>query len=203
MMRWLLRIMAAVALVWTVFSASPYAALYDLARAVDRRDEAAIEARVNIRALRESVARQIIAAYLGSPAGRDVDPAYRQLAADAATAFAEPILDRLLPPRGLIDLLDDGWPQQVVPAAPAAAGGLRLRSLSQAWGLYRKSESRGFRTMLFAFPPDAPAERRFRLRLRLTNWSWRLADIELPAALLGQLAQELPRGGPGATKRGG
>jgi hypothetical protein len=68
-MRWFLRSLAALALLWAIFVASPYVALYDLARAAQARDLAAIEKRVDFAGLRRSLARQIAASYAKAVGG--------------------------------------------------------------------------------------------------------------------------------------
>ena len=194
MVRWTLRLAAVISLVWIAFAVSPYVALYDLARAVERRDEPAIEARANLRAIRSSLARQIVAAYLEAfGAGRELDPSFRQLAGEAATGIVEPVLESLVTARGILDLLDDGWPQGLALEGAAAAGGLSREALRNPWRVFLDSRSRGFRTSYFAFPLDRPPEQRFRVQLRLVNWTWRLVEVELPLALRRALVQRLPK----------
>ena len=193
--RWTIRIGAAAILAWLILTASPYVALYNLTRAIESRDIDAIEARTNLRAVRASITRQVVAAYvdvLGG--GRGVDPAYRQMASEAAATVVEPLVAQLFTPGGILDLLDDGWPQAVSPTDAAPPGGLRIRSVGQALRLFSASQSRGFRTAFFSFPLDRPPEQRVHLRLRLSHWTWRLIEIELPAALRESLVQGLPRG---------
>ena len=62
-MRWFRRSLVALALLWAVYLQSPYVALYNLAKALEARDVALIEERVDFPALRLSLARQIAAAY--------------------------------------------------------------------------------------------------------------------------------------------
>ena len=62
-MRWFLRSLVALALLWAVYLLSPYVALYNLAKAVEARDVALIGERVDFPALRLSLARQVAAAY--------------------------------------------------------------------------------------------------------------------------------------------
>jgi Protein of unknown function (DUF2939) len=71
-MCWAGRILLALILIWAVYFVSPYVSLYGLAKAVEARDTAAIERRVNFRAVRVSVAKQIIPAYLAAT-GRESD----------------------------------------------------------------------------------------------------------------------------------
>src|SRR3954452_13163061 len=120
-MRWTIRIGAALALLWVAYAVSPYIAAYRLAAAVQARDVEAIRARVDFRALRLSLAKQILAIYLTTTGdGGTSEAAARQLAT-AAVEIAEPLMAQLLSPEVLLDLLDDGWPQSIVAEKPADA----------------------------------------------------------------------------------
>ena len=57
-MRWFVRTLVALFLAWAVYLVSPYVALYGLARAVEARDMALLEERVDFPALRLSLARR-------------------------------------------------------------------------------------------------------------------------------------------------
>src|SRR3954467_9289877 len=62
-MRWFIRSLVALALLWAVYLLSPYVALYNLAKALEARDVPVIEEGVDFPALSLSLARQIAAAY--------------------------------------------------------------------------------------------------------------------------------------------
>jgi len=204
-MRWMLRIGTGLVLAWLVFLASPFVALHGLGRAVETRDVEAVRARVNFRALRLSLLKQVIGAYLDERAGRALGPAERQLAADAGATAADPLVAQLLTPEAIIELLNEGWPKDLrgtiaadEPArrAPSAEPGdvvktMRVASLRGAMRLFRQSELRGFRNLLVSLPPDAPSEQQFRLRLRLVRTTWKLIGIELPDALLRRAIRDL------------
>ena len=214
-MRWTIRIGAALALLWAVYAASPYVAAYRLAIAVQARDVEALKARVNFRAVRTSLARQILAVYLSTTAGQGdaSEMAARQLAA-AAINIAEPLIAQLLSPEVLIDLLDDGWPQTVVPerapdASDAPASGSASETLPPVqpsakvsrtglgsprltWrDLFTMVDTRGFRKFYLTLPGAHGAASRVRLYFRFGPWSWWLYGIEIPDALARRLANEL------------
>lgn len=183
---------------WFVFTLTPLWALYDLARAVRSGDTAYVERHVNFRTLRVSLVRQAnAAARTSAESGSDTEP--RERIADAAVALALPLVEALVTPNTVIDLLDDGWPQSVDlgrgdpnPAAPGEEGrGLRIASLGRLLPFYLASEMRGFRTVVMPVPPGHGAARQFRIRLRLRGWTWRLVDIELPEDLRQRIAQSL------------
>ncbi|MGE7413020.1 DUF2939 domain-containing protein [Methylobacterium tarhaniae] len=207
MTRWWLAGLA-ILLLWIAYGASPYVALYRISQAVQAHDTAALEQRVNFRTLRLSLTRQAHAAAVEAIAARrDLSPRERTILTEASGALAGPLVESLVTPATLIDLLDDGWPvraglaRDAAPAGEAAAApeaqrgggalGLHASTFSQLFALFRSSEPRGFRGMVVSYPPDRPLENRFRLRLRLRGWTWRLVDLELPGALRERISQRL------------
>lgn len=222
MTRWWLAGLAVV-LLWIAYGISPYVALYRLSQAVQAHDAAAVAQRVNFRTLRLSLTKQALAAAVdGISARRDLSPRERTILTEASGALAEPLVESLVTPETLIDLLDDGWPvraglardggaRETAPSdttagsraspeakdAPGKGGpgkdalGLHASTLSQLFALFRSAEPRGFRGMVVSYPPDRPIENRFRLRLRLRGWTWRLVDLELPGALRERISQRL------------
>lgn len=194
-MRWMVRIGLALLVGWVVFAVSPYVALYNLARAVEARDVAAIRERVNFRAVRLSITKQIVTDYLVSIGkGRELSASDRSLAAGVGATIADPLVAKLVTPEALLDLLDDGWPEGVVPGKPPGSGGLGVNALKDAWRVFAASETRGFRVVRVPLPPEKPPEEQFRLQLRFQHLAWRLTGVELPAALRQRLVKELPSG---------
>jgi hypothetical protein len=184
-MRWTFRFFYLLFIAWVIFMVSPFAALYDLAHAVEGRDVARIKERVNFPALRISISRQVVGDYLHTPEGRakigDLDG---KLATNAGSAVLNPLIEQFITAEALIDLLDDGWPQKVA----ARSGGqapisLRFSSLSEAFKTYFASESNGFRSITIPIPVDSTVDRQFRITMRLSGTTWRLTGIELPKAV--------------------
>ncbi|MBQ0822307.1 DUF2939 domain-containing protein [Microvirga terrae] len=196
-MRWTFRISFLLFLAWAIFMVSPFVALYDLSKAVEARDIGRITERVNFNALRASLARQILGEYLKS---QDLDGLGQQAAAQAGTAVLNPVLEELITPQAVIDLLDDGQLQQV--AGPQGRGalffpvGFDASSLENGWRTFIFSESQGFRSVTIPLPPDEPKERQFKITLRLSGTTWRLTGIELPDPL----REELIKRATAATK---
>ncbi|KMO21825.1 DUF2939 domain-containing protein [Methylobacterium platani] len=216
-----------VVLLWVAYGLSPYIALYRLSQAVQAHDAAAVAQRVNFRTLRLSLTKQALAAAVDAIAARrDLSARDRAILTEASGALAEPLVESLVTPETLIDLLDDGWPVRAglardgaareraadtsppgngttvltkVPRQPPTpewgAGkdglGLHASTLGQLFALFRSAEPRGFRGIVVSYPPDRPLENRFRLRLRLRGWTWRLVDLELPGALRERISQRL------------
>jgi hypothetical protein len=196
-MRWIVSASIVLLVAWCLFMASPFLALYRLANAVEARDAAAVQERVDIPEVRIHLIRQLVDEYLKTVGkGQPLTGFDRQLASHAGATLADPIVAQLATPEALIDLFDDGWPQQV--ASPDGAAPIpmtfSLRSLGRAWRLFVTSETRGFRKIYIVLPHSRPPQERFRLQLRLSDSRWRLASVDLPRTLLQALVQKLPRG---------
>jgi hypothetical protein len=205
-MRWVMRSLVALVVAWALFLMSPYVAFYRLAKAVEAKDVAVLTERVNFRAVRISLSRQIASAYAkvtgivntqaGSPVG--------QVAVSAGTAVVDSLIAPYATPEAIIDFLTRG-PSGIGSSADAASpapspeGGLQAPELSleRLKDLFFASESRGFRGYVFSFPLQQPPEERFRLVFRLSGPShgfmWRLVGVELPARVRDQLVQQLAR----------
>jgi len=213
-MHWILRSLAVFALLFCVYAASPYVALYGLAKAVETKDVAAINERVNFQAVRQSLSKQIVAAYLratgkGQPDGT-ASP-FAGMAAGAGASIVDPLIAPLVTAEALMNVLENGWPAALsgnAPAdsAPGAAGPsgfsldpTRFLTAEGVRRLFIAAESRGFRVVLFGVPFDQPPNERIKLQFRLSNFAWRLVGIELPEAIRARVAQELIKKNPSAT----
>jgi hypothetical protein len=197
-MRWTGRLFVALIVIWAIYFFSPYVALYRLAAAIEAKDIAAIEQRVNFPAVRTSLAKQLIPAYLIAT-GRESElkGARGQAVVGLGATIADPLIARYLSPAALSGLLED--PQFGSGQARGAGGGIRLSSLGDAWRLFVTAESRGFRAVSFLLPVDKPANEQFRLQLRIKRFGWRLVGIELPPPVVQRLVQELVKSNPAAS----
>ena len=189
-MRWFVGAAVALLLVWAWYMASPYVALWDFATAIEQRDVARLSDRVNVRALRGSLARQLAAEEVGGGRGGAMSPSDRQAAAAALAALADPVMQRLLTPGGILDLLRASAEPETEGQPNRTRVKLSSRSLTD---LIAVSRWRGFRNVYFALPPEEGPERRFRLQFRLARMKWRLISIDLPEAVRQRLAGELLR----------
>jgi hypothetical protein len=196
-MRWIVSTLIVLLVAWCLFMASPFLALYRLANAVEARDVAALAERVNIPEVRIHLIRQLVDEYLKTvDKGHALTGFDRQLASHAGASMADPIVAQLATPEALLDLFDDGWPQQVTSPDGAAPIPMTfgLRSFGRAWRLFVTSETRGFRKIYIILPHSRPPQERFRLQLRLSESRWRLASVDLPQSLLQSLVRKFPRG---------
>src|SRR3954466_10884609 len=109
-MRWVMRSLVALVVAWALFLMSPYVAFYRLAKAVEAKDVAVLTERVNFRAVRISLSRQIASAcakvtgivntQAGSPVG--------QVAVSAGTAVVDSLIAPYATPEAIIDFLTRG-----------------------------------------------------------------------------------------------
>ena len=198
-MRWVARSFLALVVLWAIYIASPFVALYRFAKAIEAKDLAAIEARVNFRALRTSLTAQLLAEYLVAT-GRESElkGSRRQAAVGIGATIADPLVAQYLTPAALANFLDDprvaaGASQPVV-----ASQAINLDSLSDAWRLFVTAETRGFRAIAFTLPVDRAADEQFRFQLRLSGVTWRLVGLTLPRPIVQRLVQELIKNNPTA-----
>ncbi|WP_194164540.1 DUF2939 domain-containing protein [Microvirga thermotolerans] len=196
-MIWTLRVTFLLFLAWLIFMVSPFVALYDLARAVEAKDMARVERRINVHALRVSFSRQILGEYLKTPDGQEIGGIEPNAAARAGAAVFDPYIETLVTPQTILDLLAKGWPQHGAKgAAPDLSvmdvGSFDAAALRRAWDLFIASESQGFRSIVMPLPPEKPKDEQFRLTWRLGGTSWRLTGLDLPKALREELIRRMP-----------
>jgi hypothetical protein len=154
---------------------------------------------VNFRAVRVSVAKQIIPAYLAAT-GRESDlkGSRGQAVVGIGASIADPLLAQYLSPAALAGFLNDpGFAAGGVDAP--RPGGIGMISVRNAWRLFVSAETRGFRAISFAVPVDKPADQQFRLLMRIRGLGWRLVGIDLPKPVLQRFVQELIRSNPAAS----
>ena len=173
--------------VWLAWSAWPFLALYDLVRAAQAADVAAIEREVDFPALRRSLSSQIFQAY-ARVSGKKIDGG--GLMAGIASAFADPFVEKLLSPQALTDLLKNGWPREMLAERPEGFEGLDLNTLGTALQLYFAADY-GIGEFRVPVPVNLPTARQFRIRLTLADWTWKLSGLDLPHPLQDRLAREL------------
>jgi DUF2939 family protein len=186
------KLAAAIAILLVVlvgYSAWPFASLYGLARAVEARDVGAVRERVDFPAVRRNLIDQIMQAYLRL-SGKTASSLAANLAVAVAASIADPLVEKLVTPENLVALLARGWPQEGAGDKPPDIAGLALPPLGGIAQLYRNTEY-GTGWARVSVPVDRPAQKQFRLRLRLTGANWVLSGVDLPVELQERLAQEL------------
>ena len=186
-MRKAFAVLAVIAALFVAWSAWPFAALYDLARAAQSGDIARIERRVDFPALGRSLSGQVVTAYArltGLPIDRG------SLVAGLASAIADPIVSRMLTRAAIAQLLQRGWPTDALGEPPPQFQAPDWNALGNVWQIYMNAEY-GIGAFRLRLPVNAPRERQFRVHLELRDWTWKLTGFDLPPELLLRLVQEL------------
>jgi len=199
-MRSILGVVLGALLLWCAYILSPLVALASLADSVRGEDVAAVEARINARELRTSLARQVAQAYMQATGAQREGGATPQFGAAAAAAIVDPLLAPYLTPQALIGIMRTGRLPGAPGEAPAGAGDrgviadvdlARFLSWENAKAAFFASEWRGFRIYLIALPLDRPRPERFRLEMRLSGLTWTVTGLELPAAVRDRIVQQI------------
>ena len=168
------------------YVAWPFYDLYRFVGAVDRGNVAGIMRAVDFVAVRQSLATQIVLAYLRR-SGTRLNPLAQNAAMAVAGSLADPLLARIMTPEALLDFLKNGWPTATLPDSTA---GISRNALGTAWQTFANSEY-GFGRFDVVAPVAAPTDRQFQLRFRLSKWQWQLKAIRLPGPVQDQFADEL------------
>lgn len=176
-----------VLLLLAAWLAWPLAGLHDLARAAQSGDVARIEQRVDFEALGRSLSGQLVRTYAelsGAPVDRG------GLLAGIATAVADPMIARLLSRIALAELVQKGWPTEILGERPPAFPELNWNALGGIWPLYMNA-SYGIGMFRLWIPLEQPRPRQFRLHLALSGWTWKVSGLDLPPELRERLVREL------------
>jgi hypothetical protein len=186
------RIAFLVVCLWLAWSAWPLLDFYRLARAVEARNAVVLNERIDQPELVISLSDQVIDAYLkltgrdrlGGASAMGVAKAVRE-------ALADPIVAKIMNPEVLLDLLQKGaFPDTLKIESTPLRGGLEGVNLRDVAGYYFSAEQTG-RKYLLRVPLHVPPPERFGVRLRLIQWKWKLAGIDLPESLRMGLAKRL------------
>ena len=182
---------AILALVWIGYITWPMYDLLVLIRAVETRDIGTVTRRVYFDAVRISLTNQIVAAYTRRT-GVQISPFARSFAS-AGLAIADPIVQKLISPEALSQLLAVGWPVTAVPdVPPQGTVGITTNTIGTFWQIFENAEY-GFGRFEVAGPAVLPAHQRFHLEFRLLQWHWRLVGVTLPENIQNLLADELAK----------
>jgi Protein of unknown function (DUF2939) len=182
---------AILALVWIGYMTWPIYDLLILIRAVETRDVGTVTRRVYFDQVRISLTNQIIDAYTRRT-GVQISPFARSFAS-AGLAIADPVVQKLISPEALSQLLTVGWPVTAVPdAPPPGTVGITTNTIGTFGQIFGNAEY-GFGRFEVAGPAVLPAHQRFRLEFRLLQWRWRLVSVILPENIQNLLADELAK----------
>jgi hypothetical protein len=170
------------------YTAWPLYDLFVLVRAIETRDVDTVVRHVYFDQVRISLTNQIVAAYVRRT-GMQISPLARSMAG-AALGIADPIVNKLISPEALSELLAIGWPVPVLPDPPPGTVGISRSTIGTIWQIFGNSEY-GLGRFEVAAPAVLPPQQRFRLTFRLLQWRWRLVAVTLPENIQNLLADEL------------
>jgi hypothetical protein len=174
--------------VWLGYTAWPLYDLSVLVHAIETRDIDTVTRHVYFDAVRKSVTSQIIAAY-PRRTGAHISPLAQSMAA-AALEIADPVVNKLISPEALSELLAVGWPVAVLPDPPPGTVGITPSTIGSVWQIFGNSEY-GIGRFEVTAPAQLPAQQRFGLTFRLLQWRWQLVGVTLPDNIQNLLADEL------------
>jgi hypothetical protein len=165
----------------------PLLGLKRIADTVEARDAVKFTELLDLPELKRSIGGQIARAYLQATSGHRLSPMVLNMATQAGMAAADAYVVEIVKAQSLFDILK---PARIEAFAGTAVG-------PKAWGLPNlknagrllASELRG-RNFYVVIPFSAQPKEQFRLRLRLQQWKWKIAGVELPEDLQQQLARD-------------
>jgi hypothetical protein len=176
--------------IWIGYIVWPLHDLHTLLRAIEARDVNTVIGHVNFGAVRASLTDQIVAAYVRRT-GIQLSPLAQSLAV-SAVGIADPVVNKLISPEALSDLLTAGWPITVVPNVSPGTVGISKKTIGTIWQVFENSEY-GFGRFQVSAPAAVPPRQRFGLTFRLLQWRWKLSSVDLPESIQDLLADELIR----------
>lgn len=183
-----------VVLLAAAYWAWPYIGAYRLVQAAARHDMTALAEHINEPALKRSLGRQIVQAYLiKSGRGDKMGSFERGLATAVGTTVASPYLDQLLSPEALSTLLAQGRigdlkigdrTVMIDRSVPSFDTVLRSRLLD----VVLHSFYDGIASFRFSVPDENGND--YGVHLRLNGLTWRLSGLDLPPEVLDRIASD-------------
>jgi Protein of unknown function (DUF2939) len=190
-MRWTLRIAAVLAVLLLAYAIWPVVGFARIASAIEARDGAALAKLVDFKALRKSLTKQIVAAYIElTGKEKQLGLMGKTLAVGIGASYAEPIVAQLLNEQTLIDLLTKG--------GTSGSGGGAAVKIPAEFAPFSKSARQTWWTSEYGLgdyyiylPPGKAPDKQFKVKLSLKERQWKLAGIDLPQPMRLELAQQL------------
>jgi hypothetical protein len=186
-----LQIFAVALVVLVAYAAWPLLGLKKLVDAVQSRDVASLSARVDVRAIKQSLVGQIALAYMRA-SGKQTGPLETRIAMAAAMALAGPRVDAMLTPDQLMKLLSQGGAKHFGDAVKLGVPELQTPNLHNLYRLIRNTQYSGT-VFSLVLPLTSDESSGYRLQLTLEDWTWKLSGIGLPQNIQKQIAAEVIR----------
>lgn len=175
------------AVVAAAYSVWPFIALFELVEAVRARNLPAVAERIDVNALSRSLAQQVMQGY-ARVSGAPASPLTQQLVFSLGYGLADPIVQKMVTPDSVSDLLQVGWPIAVLGRKPPEVPGIGYAG--NAFQLYLASEY-GLDEFRLWLPVDKPLAEQYRITLRRDGLRWKLTGIVMPEAVRDKLGQEI------------
>ena len=192
-MRWLFGVIAAIIIFVLVYLGSAASSLAQLAAAVRAGDGAAVLERTNVGALRHSLTDQIVRAYLErTGSARKVSPMEKLLANTYGATIADAMVAKMLTADRLTQVLKSG--DLDAPGVPSFSGLPTLSNLPTGDWLSLLGRVNIVKPVVLAIrisdksDPDSYSA----IDLHYESLDWKLSGIQLPKAVLRDLAASLP-----------
>jgi Protein of unknown function (DUF2939) len=181
-MRWIVLIILALIVLLAGYTVWPIYDLYRIASAVETRNLVALQELVDFPSLRVSLIKQITA-YRKQTDKSDSG----ERSVGAAVGWA-----RLSHPERLLELLRKGSVSTDPSLRSSLATPFAPSSFGSPWQIWLNSDYSG-RTFYVTVPVDRPSDQRFRIRLRLVHWDWKLLALELPESTKAHIIEEFAK----------
>jgi hypothetical protein len=187
-MRKTLVVLVLVAVLWIGYATWPLYELAVLVRAIDAREFATVVRHVSFERVRVSLTEQVVTAYIRR-SGIKPNP-FAQQAAVAGLSILSPVVNKLVSPEALSELLAVGWPVSLAGNPPPGTLGISRETLGTAWQIFGASHY-GIGRFDVSAPMELPPANRFRLTFQLLQWRWQLTGVILPENIQNLLADEV------------
>ncbi len=204
MRRWL-KIVGAVVVVGLAYWAWPLVGAAQLASTARGGDAAQVFDRVDVDALRRSLARQIATAYLDvTGKGKKMGAFGRSVAGAAVTTVADPYVAQLLTPDNVMALLSAGRVNQVKlgDKTVAVRGDLpNFATLLDDHILSAVTGSYFDQIKDFVIPIDGGrgADDQYGVHMHLVGLTWKLGGLDLPSGVVNEMARNILASEPTPT----
>ena len=194
-MPWTARLLFTAVVLLLGYVAWPLFGLKTIADAVEARDTATLSERLDLPELRRSLSEQLVRTWL-KVTGKDqgLSPIAYNVAMRVGINLADPVVAEMLQVMALVELLKQSRTETFAAShvSPEALGPPRLQNVR---GLLLGTEYFG-PDVYVTVPLYAAPGQGYRLRLRLSDWRWKLAGIELPEERRIEIAREIIRRSP-------
>ena len=133
-MRKTLVALVVIGLVWIGYTAWPLYELTVLVKAIDTRDLSTVVQHINFDRVRVSLTEQMVTAYFRRSG---IKPGiFAEQAVAAGASVLSPVVNKLVSPEALSDLLAVGWPVAVAGNPPPGTVGINRETLGTAWQIF-------------------------------------------------------------------